>query len=380
MRNYIIASMFIFFPVHLLAQGAGGQVTRPVKSQQKSANTRVKSTVRSTTKSTIQTRSKTTAPSKPAGYQFVDNNFEYKVIASSEVEIGIADKSKVGEILDIPSRVRHEGVTYTVKSIRYSSMQMLDIKNLSIPSTIRSIGSMAFWYCQELKAIHIPSTTTDIDPSAFSSCSNLETIIVDPSNPKYCAPDNVLMTKDRKFLILYPASKSGYDYNVPSTVERIAKSAFANCKLNRVNIPAKTTDIDGMTFDDCGNLSIINIDPLNPVYYAPNNVLLTKDGKYLLRYPAGKTDRSYTIPSSVEHIAWGAFSSCRLETVIINNDNVDIEKYAFRDCPNLRSVTITQNTISGLPENVFSRCDNLKTITVKTPEGRIKSVPASSYK
>ena len=380
MRNLIIVGVFIFFPIHISAQGAGGQVTRPIKSQAKSVNTKAKSTVRSTNKSTTHAQPKMATPSKPVGYQFVDNNFEYKVIANGEVEIGIEDRSKVGVTLDIPSCVRHDGITYTVRSIRYSSMQMLDIKSLTIPSSIRTIGSMAFWYCQELKTIHIPSTTTDIDPSAFSSCKSLETIVVDPQNPRYCAPDNVFMTKDRKFLILYPSCKLGYEYSVPSTVERIAKQAFEECKLKRVNIPAKTTDIDDMAFDDCEHLSIINIDPLNPEYYAPNNVLLTKDCKYLLRYPAGKTDRSYTIPSSVEHISWGAFSSCRLETVIINNENVTIEKYAFRDCPNLRAVTITQNAISGLPETVFARCDNLRTISVKYPDGSIKSISASPYK
>lgn len=380
MRNFIIASMVIFFPVYLSAQGAGGQITRTVKSQQKSVNPRAKSTVRSNTGSTTQIKSKMASTSKPIGYQFVDNNFEYKVIANGEVEIGIEDRSKIGETLDIPSRVRYDGSTYTVRSIRYSSMQALDIRTLSIPATIRSIGSMAFWFCQKLKSIHIPSATIEIDPSAFSSCSSLETIIVDPSNPKYHAPYNVLMTKDNKFLILYPAQKYAETYSIPSSVEAIAENAFDGCKLKIVIIPANTTSIPASAFEDCPNLSYIDVDINNPVYYAPNNVLLTKDGKHLLRYPAGKTERSYSVPSSVEHIAWGAFSSCRLETVVIDNDNVTIEKYAFRDSPNLRTVIMPQNVVSNLPEKTFSYCDKLTSISVKKPDGGISPISASTYK
>ena len=318
--------------------------------------------------------------SKPVGYKFTENIFDYEVIGPKEVKVGIAERNRVGTSLNIPSTVKHEEVLYNITTIGASSMQMLEITSLTIPATIKIIESMAFWACHKLKTISIPSSTTVIDPSAFDNCESLISIQVDARNPKYSVVDNVLMTKDRKCLMRYPACRLGEDYVVPSSVEVIAECAFENCKLRSVIIPAKTTSIPASAFSDCENLSIINISADNPVYYAPENVLMTKNGKTLLRYPAGKLDRSYVVPSSVENIQWGAFSSCRLEGIQINNERIIVDKYAFRDSYNLKIVQLPSNVVSTLQEKTFSNCDKLEKIYVKMPDGDIRSISAGPYK
>ena len=286
--------------------------------------------------------------------EFVNEQFRFRITAKHEVEIINISSDRTEETVTVPSSVRHNGTEYTVTAIGRSSMQMLGATTLTIPATIKSIGSMAFWGCKKLKTIN-----------------------VDASNTDYCVIDNVLLTKDQKSLLLYPACRLSDNYTIPATVESIAEYAFENCKLKSIAIPATTTAIPTSAFYGCFNLSAINVNESNPKYYAPDNVLMTKDGKNLLRYPAGKTGDAYTLPSSVEQIEWGAFSDCNLTSVVINNEKIKIAAYAFRDCRNLTNVQIPSKIVSELPKTVFSDCIRLENILL---DGGAQSISAEAYK
>ena len=57
-------------------------------------------------------------------------------------------------------------------------------KNLSsiiIPSSVTSIGNVAFSYCENLSNIIIPSSVTSIGTQAFSECRNLLNITIPAS-------------------------------------------------------------------------------------------------------------------------------------------------------------------------------------------------------
>lgn len=286
--------------------------------------------------------------------EFVNEQFRFRITSGHEVEIINITSDRTEEAVIVPSSVRHNGTEYTVTAIGRSSMQMLGATTLTIPATIKSIGSMAFWGCKKLK-----------------------TIKVDTGNADYCVIDNVLLTKDQKSLLLYPACRLSDNYTIPATVESIAEYAFENCKIKSIAIPATTTAIPTSTFYGCFNLSAITVNEGNPKYSAPDNVLMTKDGKTLLRYPAGKTDDVYTLPSSVEQIEWGAFSDCNLTSVVINSEKIKIAAYAFRDCRNLTNVQIPSKIVPELPKTVFSDCIRLENILL---DGGAQSISAEAYK
>jgi TonB family protein len=254
----------------------------------------------------------------------------------------------------IPSSVTSKGKVYTVTSIGSSSMRGLDATAIVIPATIKSIGEMAFLECKKLK-----------------------TLSVDADNPNYCAVDNVLMTKGKKKIILYPSCKTGSDYTIPATIDAIERYAFGNCKLRSVTIPAATVAIPSTAFSGCLHLSTINVSDNNANYSSQDNVLMSKDGKTLLRYPAGKQDNAYTVPLSVEQIEREAFSECNLAYLYIKNENIKIADYAFRDCRNLSTVQIPSKIAPELDRTVFADCDRLETITL---DGDGRSISAESYK
>jgi TonB family protein len=185
------------------------------------------------------------------------------------------------------------------------------------------------------------------------------------------------MTKDQKTLLLYPAGKTGDSYTIPAATTDVAEYAFNNSQLKHVTIPATTTAIPLSVFNGCNSLSSISVAEGNLKYKATDDVLMTKDGKTLLRYPAGKTDDAYTVPSTIELIEWGAFSSCGLKSIVINNENISISAYAFRDCKKLINVQIPFKTVKGLPETAFSGCISLTNISL---EDGSQSISAEPYK
>jgi hypothetical protein len=185
------------------------------------------------------------------------------------------------------------------------------LTNVTLPSSITSIGRYAFGYCRNISTLAFPSTVSTIQNWAFTDCGNNLAITipaatttiqnlafeafngpinVDGSNPNYSSLNEVLFNKDKTTLIQCPASKSG-DYIVPSTVTLIGQNSFSRCtRLNGyITIPPSVTTIGGWAFRECGVTG-----PL-------------------------------TIPESVDSIGNGAFNWCTALTSIYVYSKVPID-------------------------------------------------------
>ena len=128
--------------------------------------------------------------------------------------------------------------------------------------------------------------------------------------------------------------------NIPNTVETIEKYAFSGCrKLKSITIPYLVNDeIDYRVFQDCENLTSINVDENNSRYYSDDGVLIFSTTKLIL-YPAAKPNTAYTIPNSVTVIGDYAFSGSKyLKSVTIPGSVQKIGYRAFSYC-NLTEVT-----------------------------------------
>ncbi|MDO4523956.1 MAG: hypothetical protein Q4B61_01355 [Bacteroidales bacterium] len=75
------------------------------------------------------------------------------------------------------------------------------------------------------------------------------------------------------------------------------------------------------------NLKTIIVDKRNKELKSENGILFTKDGAYLLKYPAKKAGKEYSIPNNVKSICYGAFGHCELETVYYPKQKKGIENY-----------------------------------------------------
>ena len=82
----------------------------------------------------------------------------------------------------------------------------------------------------------------------------------------------------------------------------------------------------------------------------------TADGKKLIGYEGYET--KLVIKDGVEVIADEVFARMDIETVKLPNTVTQVGAYAFQDCPNLRSVTLSENMVH-LGEGAFFGCQSL---------------------
>jgi hypothetical protein len=148
---------------------------------------------------------------------------------------------------------------------------------------------------------------------------------------------------------------------IPAGVTSIGSGAFAGCSsLVSVTIPASVTSIGGRVFALCKSLKAISVPPENRQYTDIGGVLLSKDGKTLVQYPAGQTQTAYTIPAGVTTIGEWAFDGCSsLASVTIPAGVTTIGGGAFERCSSLVSVTIPAS-VTTIGESAFDGCESLK--------------------
>ena len=88
----------------------------------------------------------------------------------------------------------------------------------------------------------------------------------------------------------------------------------------------------------------------------------------LIAYPGGKTDKSYTVPSSVTSIGVASFVACPNLTDVTIGSNVDtIGDSAFYNCENLKKISVP-DSVTDIGEDVFADCYKL---TIKCNNGSV---------
>ena len=187
--------------------------------------------------------------------------------------------------------------------------------SITIPNTVTSIGSYAFYNCQSLPNIIIPDTITSIGTGAFKGCTSLTSI------------------------------------EIPSSIKSISGSAFYDCKsLANVTIPNTVTSINAKAFYNCTSLKSVTL---------PNAI--TFIGENAFAY-SGIT--SVVIPNSMSSIGSAAFNYCTsLTNVTIPNTIKSIGVNAFNGCSSLTSVVIPEG-VTTIDTNAFRSCNKLTSVTI----------------
>ena len=151
---------------------------------------------------------------------------------------------------------------------------------MTIPNSVTSIGSSAFYNCSGLTSVTIPDSVTSIGNYAFSGCSGLKSISVGSGNANYKSVNGLLLSKDGKTLI------QGVNGNVtiPNSVTSIGLGAFDGCNgLASVTIPDSVTSIGNYAFRGCSGLASVTI---------PNSSATVLRASGLLRSPVATVLRA----------------------------------------------------------------------------------------
>ncbi len=316
---------------------------------------------------------------------FESDGLYYEITSSTNHEVSVKS-ADVKEQIIIPSKVEYNGEQFTVTGIMDYAFSR-SLSSISLPESLTSIGSNAFYGCYSLTSVDVPS-----------------------ENANFSSLDGVLFTKDGTALILYPAGKEAVLYTVPTEVTIISDNAFSSnsflssvvlpegltsigsyafggcVSLSSISLPKNLMNIGENAFDGCYALTSIDVAFDNPYFLSNDGILFTKDKTSLIRYPAGKQTSSYSVPESVTTICDGAFNSCLsltsiilpdglttigigafsacvlLSSIILPDGLTDINHFMFRDCRSLVSIVLPNN-LRNIGDQAFRGCSALSSIT-----------------
>ena len=200
-----------------------------------------------------------------------------------------------------------------------------------------SNNSPYYNYKESIKTVEIQNEVTSIGNYAFENCKSLTSI------------------------------------EISSNVTIIGDDAFAYCtNLTSIEIPSSVTSVGYYAFSECTSLNSINVDKSNQKYSSEDGILFDKDKKELIRYPTGKKEKEYNIPSSVTRIEWAAFSGCTsLTSIEIPSSVTSIGFAAFGSCTNLTRIEIP-SSVTRIGSSAFHSCTSLTRIEIQSSVTSIK--------
>ena len=277
--------------------------------------------------------------------------------------------------LVIPSKVTYNGKDYPVTGISYSAFQnSYNLTSITIPTSVKSIGSSLFTGCSSLATIIVESGNVTYD-----SRNNCNAIIKTENNQLIAGCKNTVIP-NTVVSIGYGAfyGCSGLtSISIPNSVTSIGYSAFYNCyNITSFTIPSSVTSIGSNAFTGTG---IYENTPDGLFYIGnwlcgykgtmpANTTLSIKEGTIGIAsgclLECAENLVGITIPSSMTSINDGAFSECyKLTSITIPNSVTSIGNGAFELCTSLTSITIP-NSVTSIGSYAFNDCSSLTSITI----------------
>ncbi len=204
---------------------------------------------------------------------------------------------------------------------------------VTIPDSVKEIGSGAFSKLTGLKKIVIPGTVKKISSSAFAFNSTLEEVVLEEGikeigNQAFNGCTNLKTVK------------------LPQSLTTIGSLAFYHCSnLESINIPSEVQNIGTYVFSGCRSL---------------NSVIIEEGVTKLTAYEFDccTSLTSITIPSTVTDISATAFVGCTglSKITLINNKNYVMREGMLKTSDETQIIFITAATLKNsntfiIPEN-----------------------------
>uniref|UniRef100_A0A6C0F6Q2 Uncharacterized protein n=1 Tax=viral metagenome TaxID=1070528 RepID=A0A6C0F6Q2_9ZZZZ len=249
----------------------------------------------------------------------------------------------------------------------------VEIRSVTIPESVRSIGLEAFNGCINLVKIVIPSSIMKLDLSAFSGAKPVS--LTTPS--AFASRKFFDLTETRDVVIVsgkgirrsaFDSCKSLETIELPSSLVSIEEGAFAFCtSLTSIIIPKSVTIIKNTVFVGCSSLKYIRVEKDNTNYCDYFGILYNERRTELMCFPLGTIITTFSFPQQVTTIAEGAFYEYSLKKINIPNTITTIGTGAFYGSTKLESISIPPS-IKVIHPYTFANCLKLTRVTFENKD------------
>ncbi|MBR4543886.1 MAG: leucine-rich repeat protein [Lachnospiraceae bacterium] len=275
------------------------------------------------------------------------------------------------------------------------------IEDITLPDSVREIKANAFLNCVGLDEITVPNADIKLDDKAFRGCCNLKKVnLAGKTYSLENESDNEFVNRIRdqvygdfyisgRILVRYTGDEE--HVKIPSGVEIIGERCFfANERVKAVTCPAGFTEIREQAFSGCVTLQNVNLpDTLKVIEreaFAECKKLLKINipvsleyiGEYAFRrcfvlmpfepWPAEAAISPYAFykAGNFENIIPEKSENVKLDKGHDDNNDEVIPDYAFTNNCDIKNLMLSG--IRKIGKYAYASCPDLETVTIDAPE------------
>ncbi|WP_300905623.1 leucine-rich repeat domain-containing protein [uncultured Bacteroides sp.] len=225
----------------------------------------------------------------------------------------------------------------------YAFLNCDSLSAITLPNSIKSLGTGAFYDCDTLKTVKLPTGITKIAKQAFYHCGFLQSVTI---------PQSVTEIEAEAFA----ACSKLTAISLPSALTAIGIGGFHSAGLTNITLPEGITTIEPGTFGS-GKLKSIKLPK------SLKQITSSNETYYLGSVPSGyyKFGKDFSMYRDNS----GAFQNCKkLETIDLNGAALTaLGANTFRECDKLRNIDLTVTKLEEIPDYAFYSCYSLQAVT-----------------
>ena len=238
----------------------------------------------------------------------------------------------------VDSTVKDVSIPECITKVRDNAFIHTDIESITIPSSVKEMGSGVFWNCKVLSSVQLDCTIERLPNSVFAYCSSLTS------------------------------------FDVPECIKVIGLGAFYRCtNLHTIILNKGLKTIENRAFEECTNLLSLNI-PESIERIGDDYGSCFKDCKNLKDVIYDAREAVITgLPQGMNKLTIGPhvnklpknilYNNSVIEVLVITNNVRRIEKGCIADCKNLKEISIASKDIV-IEEGWIRNCKSLRTIRI----------------
>lgn len=285
---------------------------------------------------------------------FTVNGVVYRITDTGVAVNNLAKDNNLNGIVYVPEEVQYGSTTYKVTGIDYLGNR--DIKEISLPGTIKKIANQTFMNCKNLQTVWLGEGFSYVSNEMFYNCTALQNVSL-PNSLQYIGN------------LAFGVCTSLKSLQLPEALESLGDRVFSGCEsLSNIELPESLHAIGPLCFYGCKELSTIKVNSANPYLATDGKAIFNKDKTVL--YTAIPLT-SYNVPSTVRELKHHAFSNQKdITSITLPEGLVNIGSNAFDFCSKLEHLVIP-STVDSIGDEAFYGCSALQQINI--PQG-IKSL------